>query len=79
MAVAKAVSSLNPLVASRITLEATLDRFSEIFSAVPAAISRKRLQGFSMPDFAAACSGTDVAKIPSDIPCAAAPADDKQK
>jgi hypothetical protein len=57
MAVAKAVSSSNPLVASRISLEAALDTFSQVFAAVPIAAARERLRGFCMPDLAAACDG----------------------
>ena len=70
MAVAKAADFSNPLVASRISLEAALDRFSQVFSAVPVAAARERLRGFCVPSFAAASDGviekTNGAAKPSD-------------
>jgi len=73
MAVAKAVDFSNPLVASRVSLEAALDRFSSVFSSVPLAAARERLRGFG---FAAACDGptngavkpVEAAACPVDMP-----------
>lgn len=78
MAVGKAIDFSNPLVASRINLERTLDTFSEVFATTPLRAARERLRGFCMPLFDAACDGSEVAKIP-EVPAAATPVADKEK
>lgn len=74
MAVGKAIDFSNPLIASRMNLEATLDRFSEIFTALPVSISRERLRGFSMPLFAAS-DGAAAPATAKEVDAAAKPTD----
>lgn len=49
MAVEKALDLSNPLVASRVSLEETLDRFVEVFKNAGATLARRRLGKWAAP------------------------------